>query len=100
MPTPQITESEDGVIFRVKVVPGSSKTQIAGVFDGMLKVRVSAPPEKGKANKCLTEYLAKILAVKKKDVRVVSGLTSPVKKIAVTELTTEEAGTRLSESLL
>lgn len=96
MPAPRITESEDGVIFRVKVVPGSSKTQIADVFDDMLKVRVSAPPEKGKANKCLTEYLAKILSVKKKDVRVVSGLTSPVKKIAVTGLTIEEAGTRLT----
>ncbi len=99
MPAPRITESEDGVVFRVKVVPGSCKTQIAGKFDDMLKVRVSAPPEKGKANKCLTEYLAKILAVKKKDVRVVSGLTSPVKKIAVTGLTTEEAAKRLSEGL-
>jgi len=99
MPAPRIIESEDGVIFRVKVVPGSSKTQIAGEFDGMLKVRVSAPPEKGKANKCLTEYLAKIFAVKKNDVRVVSGFTGPVKKIAVTGMTTDEAGTRLSESL-
>ena len=99
MPALRIIDSEDGVIFRVKVVPGSSKTQIAGEFDGMLKVRVSAPPEKGKANKCLTEYLAKILAVKKKDVRVVSGLTSPVKKIAVTGLTTKEAATRLSKGL-
>ena len=92
----RIVESEDGVIFRVKVVPGSSKTQIAGEFDNMLKVRVSAPPEKGKANKCLTEFLAKILNVKKKDVRVVSGLTSPIKKIAVTGITTEEAKARLT----
>ena len=99
MPALRIIDSADGVIFRVKVVPGSSKTQIAGEFDDMLKVRVSAPPEKGKANKCLTEYLAKVLAVKKKDVRVVSGLTSPVKKIAVTGLTTEEAATRLSKGL-
>ena len=100
MAPPQITESEDGVIFRVKVVPGSSKTQIAGEFDNMLKIRVSAAPEKGKANKCLTEYLAKILSVKKIHVRVVSGLTSPVKKIAVTGLTTEEVETRLCKSLL
>lgn len=91
----RISESEDGVIFHVKVVPGSSKTQIAGEFDNMLKVRVSAPPEKGKANKCLIEYLAKILLVKKNDVRVVSGLTSPVKKIEVTGLTTHQTRSRL-----
>ena len=94
---PRITGSENGVTFQVKVVPSSSKTQIAGEFGNMLKVKVSAPPEKGKANKCLTDYLAKILSVKKNDVRVVSGLTSPVKKIEVTSLTTEEVETKLTQ---
>lgn len=95
MTAPQIIESKGAVTFAVKVVPGSSKTQIVGEFDDMLKIRVSAPPEKGKANKCLTEYIAKILSVKKKNVRVISGLTSPVKKIEVTGLTADEVEKRL-----
>lgn len=93
-----ITESALGVVLCVKVVPASSKTHIAGLLDGMIKVRVSAPPEKGKANKCLTEFLAKKLALKKKDVRVVSGMTSHVKKIEITGLTAGQVTARLCES--
>lgn len=91
----QISESQQGVIVVIKVVPGSSKTQIAGLLDGMIKVTVSAAPEKGKANKCLTEFLAKKMGLRKKNVRVVSGLTSPVKKIEITGVTSEEVAAKL-----
>ena len=97
MPTP-ISETADGVVVRVKVVAGSSKTQIAGQFGDMIKVKVSAVREKGKANKCLTEFLAKKLSLKKSDVRIVSGLTSEVKKIEIIGLTVEEATAGLCES--
>jgi len=66
-----------------KIVPGSSRTAICGVLDGMLKVRVSAPAEKGKANKCLVEVLSKKLGVRKNAVRIVSGQTSPIKQVQV-----------------
>lgn len=69
--------------FFVKVVPGSSKTALCGVLDGMLKVKVAAAPEKGKANKCLVEFLAKQLGIKKNDIAVCSGQTSPVKQIQI-----------------
>ena len=79
----RISESGDGVVFTVKVVPGSSRTVAAGLLDGMLKVKVAAPPEKGKANQCLTEFLAEVIGVKKKAVSVVSGQTGAVKQILV-----------------
>lgn len=69
--------------FTVKVVPGSSRTAFCGMHDGMLKIKVAAPPEKGKANKTLIDYLADVLAVKKKAVTIISGQTSPIKQIAV-----------------
>ena len=72
-----------GVVFGAKIVPGSSRTAICGVLDGMLKVRVSAPAEKGKANKCLVEFFARKLGVKKNTVNIVSGRTSPVKQVQV-----------------
>jgi uncharacterized protein (TIGR00251 family) len=78
-----IDEVSEGVVFCVKVVPGASKTEICGLHGDMLKVRVSAAPEKGKANKCLSEHLAAILGVKKNSVSVVSGHTSPVKRVEV-----------------
>lgn len=66
-----------------KVVPGSSKTALAGVLDGTIKIKVAAPPEKGKANQCLIAFLARQLGVKKNDIQIVSGQTNPVKHVRV-----------------
>jgi len=71
------------VTFFTKIVPGSSKTALAGTWDRMLKIKVAAPPEKGKANACVIAFLAKVLGVKKTDIRILSGQTHPVKQIQV-----------------
>ena len=76
-------ESSEGVTFPVKVVPGASHTALSGLHGESLKVRVAAPPEKGKANKCLCEHLAGVLGIRKQQVCVVSGHTSPVKRVEV-----------------
>jgi len=81
MSKPEIQENGDGVLFTVKVVPGSSRTAIAGILDDMIKIRVAAAPEKGKANQCLLAFLAKRLSVKKNAMEIVSGQTHPVKRI-------------------
>lgn len=78
-----IEEVSDGVVFAVKVVPGASRTAVSGLHGDMLKVRVSAAPEKGKANKCLSDHLAQVLGVKKNTVSVISGQTSPSKRVQV-----------------
>jgi uncharacterized protein (TIGR00251 family) len=85
-----IREVNEGVIFTAKIVPGSSSpTKICGLLDGMLKVKVSAVPERGKANQCLIKYLAGKLGVKKNTVSILSGETSPIKQIQVTGLSKE-----------
>jgi uncharacterized protein len=79
-------------ILGVKVVPGSSRTAIAGIWNGMLKVKIAAPPEKGKANLALAEFLAGKLGVKARDVQIISGQTNPVKQV--------EIGARLDPEIL
>jgi uncharacterized protein (TIGR00251 family) len=79
-----VHEDSHGVVFAAKIVPGSSRTAVAGVLDDMVKIRVAAPPEKGKANQCLVAFLAKLLGVRKSDVEVVSGQSRPVKQVQVT----------------
>lgn len=69
--------------FTVKVVPGSSRTVFCGLHDGMIKVKLAAPPEKGKANKALIDYLAGVLRVKKNTVAIASGQTSPIKQLVI-----------------
>ena len=64
------------LMLSVKVIPKSSRNEIAGLMgDGTLKVKVAAPPEKGKANAELCAFLAKQLGVPKTNVSVESGHT-------------------------
>jgi uncharacterized protein (TIGR00251 family) len=71
---------------RIKVVPKSSKTELAGILpDGTWKIKVAAAPEKGKANRALVEFLAEHLGVAKSRIRIVSGETSQLKRIQVDE---------------
>ena len=81
--------SDGRVVFQVKVVAGSSRTAVCGLLDGMLKVKVAAAAEKGKANDCLIGFLAEKLGVKKKAIEIVKGNTNPVKQLAVVGVTIE-----------
>ena len=47
----------------VWVVPGARRNQVAGIYSDALRVRITAPPEKGRANKELLEYLSDVLGV-------------------------------------
>jgi uncharacterized protein (TIGR00251 family) len=85
-----IQEGDEGIVVVAKIVPGSSgSTRICGLLDGMLKIKVAAPPEKGKANQCLLRYLAKELGIKKNTISIVSGKTSPVKKVRILGISSE-----------
>jgi uncharacterized protein YggU (UPF0235/DUF167 family) len=56
----------------------------------MLKVAVSSPPEKGKANKTMLKLIADRLGVKANKLQIVTGSTSPRKEVAVTGVNVEE----------
>jgi len=73
----------DGVEIAVKVVPGSTRTRILGPLGDALKVAVSAPPEKGKANQAVVRLLAEVLGTARRAITVVSGQTSPKKVILI-----------------
>jgi uncharacterized protein (TIGR00251 family) len=67
----------------VKVVPGSSRDQIVGWLGDALKIKVMAPPEKGRANEAVVELLSMKLGISTDDIEVVSGHSSPSKVIAI-----------------
>jgi len=90
-----IREAEEAVVFKVKVVAGGSQTCICGLLDRMLKVKVAAAPEKGKANQCLVGFLAKRLDIKKNAVSIISGQTNPVKQVRVLGVSAEEVLNKL-----
>ena len=69
---------------RVKVIPRSPKTEIAGeMADGTLKVKIAAPPEKGKANEALCAFLARHYGVPRAAVTIVSGHAAALKLVRI-----------------
>ena len=96
--TLNITRKDGQFLFSVKVAPGSSKTEIAGIYNGMLKVRLSAAPEKGKANQALVKLLSEKLDVPKNQITIMAGLTSKVKQISVKNITQKTIDAIFSDS--
>lgn len=85
-----VQEVDEGTVFVAKIVPGASgPTRICGLLDGMLKLKISAAPEKGRANQCLIKFLAKKLGVKKNTISIISGKTSPVKRVQVSGISAD-----------
>jgi uncharacterized protein (TIGR00251 family) len=82
-----IEQSDDDVLLAVKAVPGASRDQIAGVLGERLKIRIAAPPEGGKANKAISQLLAKTLGVPRNRVTIDSGRTGPEKTVRITNTT-------------
>ena len=81
---------------KVKVVPGASRTQIAGWLGDALKIRVSAPPEKGRANAAVAAVVAEALGLPAGSAVVVAGKSSPRKQVEVHGLCREEIVRRLA----
>lgn len=79
----------------VKVVPGSSRNSVDGWLGDTLKVRVTAPPERGKANVAVEQLLARTLGISKSRVHVVSGHGSTRKVMELSDLSEPEVLARL-----
>lgn len=79
----RFTEKDGAIIFDVRVVPRSSKSEIVGAFDGALKVKTNAPPVHGAANAELIKVLAKFFDVPKSAVEILKGETSKTKQIKI-----------------
>lgn len=79
----------------LKVVPGARRDEIVGILGERLKVRVSAAPEGGKANKAVCALLARALGVKASSVSVIAGASSAEKTVVVEGVTAKAAREKL-----
>ncbi|MBX3281449.1 MAG: DUF167 domain-containing protein [Acidobacteria bacterium] len=80
---------QGGVEFKVRVVPRASKTEIVGVIDGALKIRLKAPPVDGAANEELIRFLAKVLDIPRRSLSITSGEHSRLKTVLAVETPVE-----------
>ena len=80
---------------KLKVSPGASKDEIVGWMGDALKLRVSARPEKGRANAAVVALLADVLSTRRDRIVIVTGAGSRRKLIRVDGLTPEEVRERI-----
>jgi len=74
----------------VKVQPHAGRSRIEGFKDGCLRVKVNAPPEKGKANRELISLLSQALKISRGSIDIVRGITSRTKTVAVSGFSRQE----------
>jgi uncharacterized protein len=85
---------------RLRVSPGARHPGVVGRFGSAWRVRVAAPPERGKANDAVVRLLAGALSVAPGDVEVISGYAARDKIVIVAGLGPDETDRRLSEASL
>ncbi|HER24002.1 MAG TPA: YggU family protein [Candidatus Atribacteria bacterium] len=78
------------LVVKVKIIPGTSRNKIDGVYNNALKISITAPPVEGKANKKCIAYLAKYFGVAKSKIEIISGKTSKNKLIKIYDISPED----------
>jgi uncharacterized protein (TIGR00251 family) len=81
---------------RLRVVPGATRSRVVGRHGDAWKVRVSAPPEGGRANNAVLAVLAEALDVTRRDLELVSGRSSRDKVVVLDGMTLATAEQRLA----
>ena len=94
-----IRELSCGIELRVKVLPRSSKSELAGEHDSRLKIRLNSPPVDGQANKELIKLLSNTFGIAKSDVSITRGRTSRLKTLVLQNLDTGRAVTTIEKHL-
>ena len=72
-----------GVRIHVAAAPRAARTEVAGIAEGRLRVRVAAPPVEGAANEELVRFLARALGVPKHAVAVTAGAAGRRKTVVI-----------------
>ncbi len=71
------------IIIRTKIIPGSFKNKIIGIYADTLKIAITSPPVEGKANKKCISYLSKHFDIAKSKIEILSGKNSRNKLIKI-----------------
>lgn len=96
---PWFTQQQDGVLLALYVQPGAKRTELVGAHGQALKLRLMAPPQEGKANAALLNWLAKRFNLSLRSVQLVAGEKSRQKRVWIgRQLSADEILCSLSAS--
>ncbi len=78
-----IKKTDIGISFKIYVQPKASKNSIVGIHGDAIKIRLTAPPVDGAANKLCIKYFSKITGISKSAFEITAGQTSRTKHILI-----------------
>jgi uncharacterized protein len=79
----EVADHVEGSILLVRAQPGARRNGIMGEAGGALKIAVTAPPDKGRANQALVDVLREALGLKSSQIELLSGFTSRHKRFLI-----------------
>ena len=91
--------SGNSASIKIRVQPKASRNQVVGFTGDTLRLRVTAPPEAGKANQAVIALLSDTLGIAKFRIRIIRGRSSREKLVSIASLTREQVLLRLSPVL-
>ncbi|XOF32721.1 MAG: DUF167 domain-containing protein [Candidatus Electrothrix sp. YB6] len=92
-------QSDGSLLLSLYVQPRSARNEIAGLHGDAVKLRLTAPPVDGKANKAVITFLAKCFKIPKSAVQIRSGQQSRIKKILLNSVEEERVRSLLEQEL-
>ncbi len=96
----QITPHAEGCVLSVRAQPGARRSAVIGEQASALKVAVTAPPDKGRANEAIVEVLAEAFGLKRSQIELVAGPTSRQKKFLVRGISPADLTAKLAGILV
>ncbi|GBD16624.1 hypothetical protein HRbin26_01522 [bacterium HR26] len=92
----ELRETPVGVELWVQVTPRAARSELAEVEGGALRVRVTAPPVEGAANRALVDLLSESLGLPARRIRLIAGGRSRRKRVLIEGLRADELRARLA----
>jgi uncharacterized protein (TIGR00251 family) len=89
-----------GSALAVRITPRASRNEVAEILhDGTIRIRLTAPPAEGKANKALAKFLSDILSVPQSKIEIIVGKTGRDKLVSILDMDAETAHQKILEHL-
>lgn len=95
----QISETNEGLTVRLHVLPRAKFSEIAGLHNGALKVKITAPPVDDAANRSIIEFFSKLLGVSRSNLKILTGNKSRDKVLQIKGLSLIDLMARLPDNL-
>jgi uncharacterized protein (TIGR00251 family) len=92
----KVNETGSGLVVRLHVLPRAKRCEIAGIYNGALKVKVTAPPVDDAANRSVIEFFSALLGLPKSNLQILAGGKSRDKVLQVRGISLADLMARFS----